>query len=763
MKSAFKASFPRRWTMMTVKMVRLFEARWRRIIAFVALLLALALPTGQALAQNNNPKNSDEVTLNFVNADIEAVVRSVSEITGRNFIIDPKVKGTINIVSTQPVSRDLVYPTLLSALRLQGITAVEGNGVIRIVPETDAKLYADSGKTGGDQLVTRVIPLHYESATPMVGILRPLVSPNNSVLAFPGNNALVITDYAENMKRLERVIASLDQPPIAEPLMVRLKNASALDMVPLLNKLLTEGAASSGGIPGGDAMQKVTLVADPRSNSVLIRCDNPGRAEKIRGFIEKLDVPGRPDGNFFIIYLKNADAQSVAQTLQGLLTGNSSGSTTSIAKPATQNTSASTNTSLSNNNNNTNANTSSGTSGGMSNVEQLPFAPPPENGVGFSANGITVQADIATNAIVVMAPEPIYNTIRTVVEKLDVPRAQVFIEALIVEMSADKAAEFGIQWQMNPNRTNWIGGTNFGTRTGGQGSSQNIIDIAQNPSATNPGLNFGFGTISIVNGVNVLNLGFLARALETQTKANILSTPTLLTLDNQEAQIMVGENVPLLTGSYLTNTGNGSDNPFQTYNRQDVGLLLRIKPQITENGSVRLNIYQEVSRVMNLSASPTIQKRTVQSVVSVDDTQIIVLGGLIQDEVDDGNDSVPILGDIPLLGRLFRYDSHSHTKTNLMIFLRPTIVRSNADSREYTTERYRYLMGEQKNLMPQKPFYWSDPTIPELLPQSVLPGSEKPLPVLPRGTPLPSGAMLISSQPFTPDRTYFSSGQAATP
>ncbi|MCL2872105.1 MAG: type II secretion system secretin GspD [Betaproteobacteria bacterium] len=751
-------------------MVRLFEARWRRIAAFamsVTLLLALALPTGQAMAQNNNQKNSDEVTLNFVNADIEAVVRSVSEITGRNFIIDPKVKGTVNIVSTQPVSRDLVYPTLLSALRLQGITAVEGNGVIRIVPETDAKLYADSGKTGGDQLVTRVIPLHYESATPMVGILRPLVSPNNSVLAFPGNNALVITDYAENMKRLERVIASLDQPPIAEPLMVRLKNASALDMVPLLNKLLTEGAVSNGGIPGGDAMQKVTLVADPRSNSVLIRCDNPGRAEKIRGFIEKLDVPGRPDGNFFIIYLKNADAQSVAQTLQGLLTGNSSGSTTSIAKPATQNTSASTNTSLANNNNNTN--TSSGTASGMSNVEQLPFAPPPENGVGFSANGITVQADIATNSIVVMAPEPIYNTIRTIVEKLDVPRAQVFIEALIVEMSADKAAEFGIQWQVNSKSNRGvIGGTNFGA----QGSGQNIIGISLNPYGVDPttgtvtsgvgqGLNLGF--IDGLFGGNFLNLGVLARALESQVKANILSTPTLLTLDNQEAQIMVGENVPLLTGSYLTNTASSTDNPFQTYNRQDVGLLLRIKPQITENGTVRLNIYQEVSRVMNSSASPTIQKRTVQSVVSVDDTQIIVLGGLIQDEVDDSNDSVPILGDIPLLGRLFRYDSRSHSKTNLMIFLRPTIVRSNADSREYTTERYRYLMGEQKNLMPQKPFFWSDPTIPELLPQSVLPGSEKPLPIPPRGTPLPSGAMLISPQPFTPDRTYFSSGQAATP
>ncbi|MCL2309806.1 MAG: type II secretion system protein GspD, partial [Proteobacteria bacterium] len=330
---------------------------WRVVLpGLMAGLVALSA-TSSAIAQNGGQNGSDTVTLNFVNADIEAVVRSVSEITGRNFIIDPKVKGTVNIISTRPVSRDLVYPTLLSALRLQGFTAVEGNGVVRIVPETDAKQYGGSGKIGGDQLITKVIPLRYESATPMVGILKPLVSPSNSVLAFPGSNALVITDYAENMKRLERVVASLDQPPAAEPLMVRLKNASALDMLPMLNKLFVEGAAASAGTPGADAMQRVALVADPRSNSVLIRCDNPGRAERIREFIEKLDVPGRAEGNIFIIYLKNADAQSVAQTLQGVLTGNSAGTATNIAKPTTNNPGASTNTSLSRNS--VSANTSS--------------------------------------------------------------------------------------------------------------------------------------------------------------------------------------------------------------------------------------------------------------------------------------------------------------------------------------------------------------------------------------------------------------------
>jgi general secretion pathway protein D len=716
------------------------------------IALSVALPAiAQNGGRNNGQNGNDVVTLNFVNADIEAVIRTVSEITGRNFIIDPKVKGTVNIISTQPVSRDLVYPTLLSALRLQGIAAVEGEGVVRIVPETDAKQYGGSGKTGGDQLITKVIPLRYESATPMVGILRPLVPPNNSVLAFPGSNALVITDYAENMKRLERVIVSLDQPPAGEPLMVQLKNASALDMVPMLNKLFVEGAAVNTGVPGGDAMQKVTLVADSRSNSILIRSENPGRAERVREFIEKLDVPGRPEGNIFIIYLKNADAQSVAQTLQGVLTGNSADATTNIARPATTNSAASTLTSL-----------SSSTTGAMTNIEPLPFAPPQESGVSFSANGITVQADSATNSIVVMAPEPVYNTIRTVVEKLDVPRAQVFVEALIVEVEADKAAEFGIQWNLLSDKSGVrpIGGTNFGSR----GSGQNILDITQNPFAAGQGLNIGIvdGTINLPGFGRITNLGFLARALETQTKANVLSTPTLLTLDNQEARIMVGQQIPVPTGSYTT-AADTSTNPFVTYESQEVGLILRIKPQITEGGTVRMNIYQEVSRVMSKDLTgPTISKRFIESMVAIDDSQIIVLGGLIEDRMDGASDSVPILGDIPVLGHLFRYDSRSRQKSNLLIFLKPTILRSSADGREYTTERYRYLMGEQKNLAPQERFFWTDPTIPELLPQTLLPGSEKPLPIPQRGEPLPSGAMLISAPPFFPERTLFNA-QPTTP
>jgi general secretion pathway protein D len=457
--------------------------------------------------------------------------------------------------------------------------------------------------------------------------------------------------------------------------------------------------------------------------------------------IEKLDATGRTGGNFFIIYLKNADANTVAQTLQGLLTGNSIN--TSQAQP----TIATPNNSIS-----TNAQTSLA---GASENTVLPFSAPAANNVSFSANGVTVQADIATNSLVVMAPEPVYNTIRGIVEKLDVQRAQVFIEALIVEVNADKAAEFGIQWQVlsDPSKSgvHAIGGTNFGSR----GTGGNIIDASMNITSVGRGLNLGIidGTVSL-GGATLLNLGAMARALEQQTKANILSTPTLLTLDNQEASIMVGQNISV-PGAVVLGTA-GSQNQI-SYDRKDVGLMLKIKPQILESGVVRMNIYQEVSRVENWmgagnNATPILSKRALDSSVVVDDNQIIVLGGLIEDRMSDEISKVPLLGDIPLLGRLFRYDSRSRNKTNLMIFLKPTIIRAGADAVAYTTERYRYLMGEQQRLGPRGRFFWTDPTIPEVLPQGLLPGSDVPLPPIPRGQALPSGSMLIPLTPFVPER-----------
>jgi general secretion pathway protein D len=373
----------------------------------------------------------------------------------------------------------------------------------------------------------------------------------------------------------------------------------------------------------------------------------------------------------------------------------------------------------------------------------LAVAPVPST-TSFSANGATITADLASNALIIMAPEPVYNNLRAIIEKLDVRRAQVYVEALIVEVSADKAAEFGIQWQAlsgyNSTQTRVIGGTNFTPR----GSGNNIIDVAVNPGTVGQGLALGVmkGTVTIPGLGTITNLAFLARALETQVGANILSTPTLMTLDNEEARIIVGQNIQLVTGSYATTGGSNTVTPFQTFERKDVGIVLRVKPQITEGGTVRLNLYQEVSRVedVTVAAGIVLSKRALESTVVVDDTQIIVLGGLIEDRLTDGSDKVPLFGDIPLAGALFRYDARRRQKTNLMIFIKPTVLRTAADGRDLTSERYEYLMGEQVRQTPPNRIFWGDPGQPTLPPQGVSPGTpglEPTPPLLRDGTPPP--------------------------
>ncbi|MEO8754198.1 MAG: type II secretion system secretin GspD [Casimicrobiaceae bacterium] len=678
-------------------------------------LLAAALMVLPASAAD------DTVTLNFVNADIDAVVKAVAEITGRNFVIDPKIKGTVNIISARPVPRSLVYPTLLSALRLQGVVAVEGNGVTKLVMETDAKMHGSEVTQGavaggGDRLVTQVVTLRFESAQQLVNVLRPLITPNNTIAAFPGTNALIITDYAENLRRIAKIIASLDQPPSGEPMVVTLKYASALDLVPLVNRLLgAESATAQGGQPG-EAQQRVMLVADPRSNSVMLRSENPARAARVKALIEQLDTPGRPGGNMFVVYLKNAEAVRVAQTLRALLTGGSD----------------------------TSSSTSSSTSSQIGNQLGVPTAvgaaaaaaPAPSASNPFTGGssggsalpgGLTIQADAASNSLIIMGPEPLYNNLRTIIERLDVRRAQVFVEALIVEVSADRAAQFGIQWQflqgLNKNNVQGFGGTNFGEATSGN----NIISGSLNLGSLGQGLNAGIinGTVTIPGLGTLTNLAFLARALEQDVGANILSTPTLLTLDNEEARIIVGQNVPFVTGQYATTGSSSTVQPFQTIERRDIGVMLRVKPQITEGGTIRLLIYQEVSRIesFNTTTGLVLSKRALESSVIVDDQQVAVLGGLIQDSFADNSDRVPVLGSLPIIGALFRYDQRTRTKVNLLIFLKPTVVRTDSQGRTLTNERYDYIMGEQNRSRPDPRFFWQDETVPTLPPVGVMPGT----------------------------------------
>ena len=659
----------------------------------------MAPPPSPGAAPAARPTGPDMVTLNFVNADIEGVVKAVSEITGKNFVLDPRVKGTINIVSAKPMSRALVYEVFLSAMRLQGFTAIEERGRVAIVPEIDAKLHQsvtlgpqDKQRPAGDTIQTQVFKLQYESALQMVPILRPLIAANNTINAYANNNSLVITDYASNLARIEKIIESIDQPGGSDPIMIPLRYASAVDVAQTINRLFAESAQSQAS---PDQSLRFTVSVDARSNSVLARSGEPSRLLRVRQLVAMLDSPTSDAGNIHVVYLKNAEAVKLAEILRAIYSGESALAQARTTQPL-----------------------------GASPVGQAPAQAPAQSSA--STPGI-IQADAATNSIIITAPDAIYNNLRAALDKLDVRRAQVYVEALIAEITADKAAELGIQWQdltgLGKSGAQVFGGTNFGT------AAQNIIGLSGNPTTAGRGLNIGVvkGTITLpgVGGAQILNLGLLVRALETDANANILSTPTLLTLDNEEAKIVIGQNVPFITGSYAVSAAATTPTPFQTVERKDVGLTLRIRPQISEGGAVRLQIYQEVSSIQDsTNASGVItNKRAVESTVLVDDGQIVVIGGLIQDSVKDSVEKIPGLGDIPLIGALFKYNTRSRTKTNLMVFLRPTLLRSAQRADSLSNDRYDYILGEQLKAKPAPSVLpdFGSPTMPPR--QSAAPGA----------------------------------------
>lgn len=647
---------------------------------------------------------AEPITLNFVNADIQSVVKTVGIITNKNFILDPRVNGTINIVSNGPVPKDLVYPTLLSALRLQGFAVVEENGFTKIVPEADAKLNNSLTNEGkdvrgrGDRIVTQVYQLQYESAAQLLPVLRPLITPNNVIAAYPNNNTLVITDYAENIRRLLKIIAAIDVPAGGDVQTIKLEYASAVDIGSLITRVMPETAAPN--IPG--VSPRILVSVDPRTNSLLVRSDNPSVVSRIRALVAGMDIPTAATGNIHVVYLRNAEATKLAEVLRGLMSGQPA--TTPGASPAPA------------------AANQLGQQAGVQAAGQQGAAA----SSGSGAVSSSIQAYAATNSLIIIAPDHVYNSLRHVIDKLDARRAQVFIEALIVEVSSTQAAEFGIQWQYlggsvtNGNgNTSIFGGTNFGN------GGSNINNAAQNPANIGGGLNLGLvrGTIKIL-GKEILNIPALARALESESKVNILSTPTLLTLDNEEAKIVVGKNVAFVTGSFTQNSGGTGTNPFQTFERKDVGLTLKIKPQVSEGGSVKLQISQEVSSVDPATASstngPTTNKRSIDSTVLADDGQFVVLGGLIQDDVNNGADKVPFLGDIPILGNLFRYEKRDRTKTNLMVFLRPVVLRDASAAASLTSDRYDYIRKEQLQVKPEYNFMLPD------MPVTVLPEMGRP-------------------------------------
>ena len=625
-------------------------------------------------------KPGEPVTLNFQAAEIEAVARTFASITGRNVVVDPRVKGVITLVTEKPVSPAVAMNQFVAALRLQGFTLVESAGLYKVVPEADAKLQTAgvtvsggeaAGLPSGNQIVTQIYRLNHESANNLVPVLRPLISPNNTINANPGNNSLVITDYADNLRRLGRIIAAMDVANATDVEVIVLRHAIASDLAPLVLRLIGSNAAAA---PAGqaDTWYKPILVAEPRSNSLILRAANAAQLAMVRSLVAKLDQPDSQGGNgaagnIYVVYLKNADATKLATTLRAALSGEARAGT--AAPTAT------------------------------------PNVAPLATAVALThSTGGQIQADAATNSLIITAPEPQYRQLRAVIDKLDARRAQVFVESLIAEVSVDKAAEFGIQWQgaLGSSGDSVIGllGTNFGT------AGKNIIDLATGVESGTvlPERGLNFGAAIKTNGIYVL--GFLARFLEDSGSGNVLSTPNLLTLDNEEAKIVIGQNVPFVTGQFTNTTSTtGTVNPFQTIERKDVGLTLKVKPQISENGTVRLTIFQEVSSVLastvNAVNGPTTNKRTIESNVLVDDGSIVVLGGLLQDEYSGNAEKIPGLADVPLLGNLFKSESRSRKKTNLMVFLRPMVVRDARDSDKLSLDRYELMRaGLQDNQSP---------------------------------------------------------------
>ena len=714
------------------------RARWLVAVLVLAVLGAMpaaggAQPTATSTATPQ--AGGDPVMLNFVNADLEAAVRAIGQYTGRQFVIDPRVRGTLTLVTERPVTKQQAYEQLLAALRLQGFTIVEparSDGIARIVPEADAKLQGgrvvvpSSGAPAGDQVVTQVFKLRYESATSMVPVLRPLIAPNNTISAYPANNSLVITDYAENLRRIARIIEAIDSPAAAESEIVPLKHGLAVEVAAVLNRVLDEGARAAGqAVDGG---QRVQILAEPRTNSLILRAASPSRLALARQLIEKLDRPTLTAGDINVVYLRNAEATRLAPLLRAVI-ANDPSFVPQAGGRALSGTSISTG-------------QQQGLLGQQSQQQQPVQQQAPQfsgggSGAGSSALAGMIQPDAATNSLIITAPEPLYRNIRAIIEKLDSRRAQVVIESLIVEVSADKATEFGIQFQdlsgLDSSGTNAIGGTNFG------GPSSNILSIATDLSRIGRGLSLGVvsGKLTIPGIGEVTNLGFLARALETKANANILSQPNIQTLDNEEAKFLVGQNVPFVTGSYTT-AGSSQVNPFQTFERQDVGLQLRVKPQISEGGVVKLAIYLEVSSVApsSLVAGQLItNKRSFDSTVLVEDGNLVVLSGLIEDRNTVSQEKVPVLGDIPLLGWLFRYENRERRRTNTMVFLRPIIVRDENTSTAMAVERYEYMRTQMANLqVPDTQYVFRDLNVAPM-PPVPMPDSPPPAPAAPTDQP----------------------------
>ena len=608
---------------------RLYFARLSQLLPCLLLLTALLVFPGGVRSQ--------AVDFDFQDADLRTVIQAVAEFTGKNFLVDPAVKGKVTVVAPEPLAEEEAYRVFQSVLEVNGYVTVESNGIIKIVPETEGKIrgaHPQGAGTGQDDMVTRVIHLKHVLAARLVPILRPLIPAYGHLAADAKSASLILTDRAANVERLVSIIERLDRPArTGEVELVSLSNASAEELAKLFNQL-HQGEGKDNN-PAGE----VAVIADARTNSLIIKADAVTRKE-IRALAEELDSPMVSGGDTHVIYLKNASAENLVEVLENALGDD-----------------------------------------------------PGQKASGGLLRKVSIRADMETNALVVTAARADFKIIEQVIEKLDVRRLQVYVEALIAEVDTRTTQELGVQFGIGDgvraDRRGVVGGTNFEV-----GAS--LQSVLANPLAAGAGLSLGFvdGTITLPDGTEVYNLTALAKALEGQTDANVLSTPNILTMDNEQAEIIVGQNVPFLTGAYTQiNEGTAVANPFQTVERRDIGLTLRIKPQITEGSAIKMEIFQEVSNVAQRGEALDLvtNTRSLETTIVAENNQMVVLGGLMQDDLSNNVQKVPLLGDIPLLGNLFRFKGKTRRKTNLLVFLRPQVIRGPKDMDEPTQRKYEYL------------------------------------------------------------------------
>ncbi len=609
--------------------LRTFMTRFQVLVAGLLLTAAVAHTDAHA--------DSGEHTLNFKDAEIRSLIGTVSEITGKNFIIDPQVQGRVTVVSSEPLEADEVYPVFLSILRVHGYSAVEDGKVVRIVPDSSARqdgsVPVDAMRATGDEPVTRILNLEHVSASEVSQLLRPLLPQSAFVAAHEASNTVLLSDRSSNVERFETIVRRLDQSSDQEVEVIPLEHANVSEVVRIINQVHPET-----GQDGESA------IADERTNTVILGGE-PNRRLRLRALISHLDTPLEDDGQTRVIHLRHAQADSLIPVLESLV----------------------------------------------------------EDAEDDNGSPARIRAHGETNSLVITASPAVYRNISSVVEQLDVRRPQVLVEAIIAEVAVDTAQELGVQWQFfESGDSGFFGGTNF------ESGGRNILNLSAGLAGDNDGdvlpgrgMNLGYvsGRSSLL-GVEVVEIGALLRALSTDANSNVLSTPSIVTLDNHEAEINVGQEVPFLTGQFSTQgvaTGEGQVNPFQTINREEIGVKLLVTPHINEGDTVVMDIFQEVSNLASSSGAVDLitNKRTINTRVMVEDGDILVLGGLISEELEEGIERVPGLSRIPLLGELFQYRSTSNVKRNLMVFIRPRILHDGDMVRGITERRYSDVRDEQ--------------------------------------------------------------------